>query len=250
MLMDKIDKMNEAFKNEIATYKKETGHQKNQVSDKVTQIKKLEDKIDQLSHCANLEFPIVISKNQTAPSSAINMPKQQERSRENSTNAPKFINMRKQHKSPFLEEIEMDLDDIMNKNPFGEVDNDEIQLSSFNNNVKKQAKKQDKKQGLRTQKSPLSQRISQNPQVQQMFSISDSFKQQISSVLISDDIIKNMKIAKNESLKKLDNQHQINSRFNDKVDQFQKEKAQMGEKLADLTKDNENLKLKFSQLLD
>lgn len=83
-----------------------------------------------------------------------------------------------------------------------------------------------------------------------MFSISDSFKQQISSVLISDDIIKNMKIAKNESLKKLDNQHQINSRFNDKVDQFQKEKAQMGEKLADLTKDNENLKLKFSQLLD
>lgn len=47
------------------------------------------------------------------------------------TNAPKFIDMKKRNKSPFLDEIEMDLDDIMNMNNF---DNDgEIQLSTLGN---------------------------------------------------------------------------------------------------------------------
>lgn len=72
----------------------------------------------------------------------------------------------------------------------------------------------------------------------------------MSAVLIADDILKNMKISKAEQMKKIDNTLQINSKFNDKVTQFEMEKSQMGEKLQELTKDNENLKLKFSQLLD
>jgi len=56
--------MNEAFKNEISTYQKESSHFKNQVGDKQFAVKQLELKLDQLAQCSQLEFPIVIGKMQ------------------------------------------------------------------------------------------------------------------------------------------------------------------------------------------
>ena len=55
--------------------------------------------------------------------------------------------MKKKTKSPFLEEIEMDLDEIMNSNLFGDNEGDEIQLSTLGT-VRKPAKKGMRKQNL------------------------------------------------------------------------------------------------------
>lgn len=62
MLMDKIDKLNETFKNEVNAYKKETMGLRSELSDRQAQIKHLEKQIDQLTQCAQLEFPIVINR--------------------------------------------------------------------------------------------------------------------------------------------------------------------------------------------
>lgn len=100
--------------------------------------------------------------------------------------APKFINMKKQTKNPFLDEIELDLDEILNNGVFVDNDNDEIQISSFN---RKTTKKQPGMRNKSQQKAGTQQRCA----VSNMFSISDGFKQQMSSVLIADDIVKSMK---------------------------------------------------------
>jgi hypothetical protein len=90
---------------------------KAQIMDKQNFVKKLENKIEEISHCASLEFPIVISKSDSLPGQT---PIKSPLPVILNPNVPRFINMKKQTKSPFLEEIEMDLDDIMNNKPFGD----------------------------------------------------------------------------------------------------------------------------------
>lgn len=176
--------------------------------DKQSFIKKLETKIEEITQCAQLEFPIVLSKSDAISGKKVQTPPPVI----SNPNVPRFINMKKQVKSPLLEEIEMDLDDIMNNNIFGEEDKGEIQLSTLGN-VRKPAKKQN---GQRLNKNQTMQKQAQNPAVQQMFSLSDAFKQQMSAVLIADDIIRNMKANKEEQMKKIDSNLQLNSKFNDK----------------------------------
>ena len=83
-----------------------------------------------------------------------------------------------------------------------------------------------------------------------MFCLNDSFKQQISAVLVADDIVSTLKFMKKDTLKDYESQIGVNQKYIDKIDLFQKEKEQMGFKLKELTQDNESLKHKFSQLLD
>ena len=83
-----------------------------------------------------------------------------------------------------------------------------------------------------------------------MFNVADSLKTQMTSLLVTDDILQNLKDIKNEKLAKINTDLDKTNVFVEKIDQARQEKDDMGSKLQQLTKENENLKLKFSQLLD
>jgi len=46
-----------------------------------------------------------------------------------------------------------------------------------------------------------------------MFNLSDGFKQQMSAILIADDILKDMKTAKREHLKSIDGSFEMNNKY-------------------------------------
>ena len=68
--------------------------------------------------------------------------------------------------------------------------------------------------------------------------------------MITDEILLDMKAVKNDKLAVTQKQMQVTEALMDKVQVFKTEKDEIGKKLAQLTKENDNLKLKFSQLLD
>lgn len=72
----------------------------------------------------------------------------------------------------------------------------------------------------------------------------------MSNIMITDEILLDMKAVKNDKLAVTQKQMQATEALMDKVQVFKTEKDEIGKKLAQLTKENDNLKLKFSQLLD
>ena len=79
-----------------------------------------------------------------------------------------------------------------------------------------------------------------------MFSVADSLKTQMTSLLVTDDILQDLKDIKKEKLNKINADLDKTNMFVEKIDQARQEKEDMSNKLQQLTKENENLKLKFS----
>jgi hypothetical protein len=72
----------------------------------------------------------------------------------------------------------------------------------------------------------------------------------ITSVLLADQIIKEQKENKKTELDTIERYLQISEHIEKKVDSFHIEKKAFTVRQVSLTKENEELKLKFSQLLD
>lgn len=131
-LLDKINKMNDAFEAELTTYKKECSLLHDELRDRESQMNAYKQQVEQVSQTANLEFPIVIARDATEKkeTNSINLSNQRADNQETKNN--KFINMRKTNKKAILDEFDLDLDQIMGTDSFA---NDEIELitNSFKN---------------------------------------------------------------------------------------------------------------------
>ena len=73
---------------------------------------------------------------------------------------------------------------------------------------------------------------------------------QINTTAIADEIITDHKKMKDEKLGPLNRQLQIYQEIHDKLHKSENDKKELNGKQVELTKQNEDLKVKFSQLLD
>ena len=83
-----------------------------------------------------------------------------------------------------------------------------------------------------------------------MFSLGDNFRTQVNAVLMADEILQDLKDQKAEKLSRLDHEIELNKLFEDKVADMNTYRNELCASQAALSKENEGLKLKFSQLLD
>lgn len=82
------------------------------------------------------------------------------------------------------------------------------------------------------------------------FQVQQMAKSQIASVLIADQIIKEQETLKKDKNARLDKQLEIYTDIEKRIELIQNEKKEFNDKQVALTKENEDLKVKFSQLLD
>ena len=86
--------------------------------------------------------------------------------------------------------------------------------------------------------------------VDTMFSLGDNFRTQVNAVLMADEILQDLKDQKAEKLSRLDHEIELSKLFEDKVADMNTYRNELCASQAALSKENEGLKLKFSQLLD
>ena len=83
-----------------------------------------------------------------------------------------------------------------------------------------------------------------------MFDLHSMADAHITSVLLADKIIKDQKESRKAEVTELDRYLQLSSHLEKSMDSMHAEKKSFSDRQVHLTKENEELKLKFSQLLD
>ena len=249
-LKDKIEKMNDAFRNELTSYKKEANLLRDEVSEKSQQVASYRRQVDEIAACASLEFPIVLQM-PTIQSHPTGINLNNQISAGSVKDSTKFLSMKgTTKKSPILQELELDLDEIMNKKPFGSAEDDEVKLAPVSQLNKLHKPQVRRKSAGRPGRSTMQRQNVQPSSVDGMFHLNDSLKTQMGAILVADEVLNDMKNQKKELSVNLAQKLESNKEAMQKLEDFKKEKDEQTSKLQTLTKDNEGLKLKFSQLLD
>jgi uncharacterized protein YllA (UPF0747 family) len=68
--------------------------------------------------------------------------------------------------------------------------------------------------------------------------------------MMAEEIMKDLKEVKKDKLSRLDKDLEYQRVFEERMDDMNKEREGLAQRQKELTKENENLKVKFSQLLD
>lgn len=76
LLMDKINRMNEAFQSELVTYKKECNLLQDEIRQREMMMGNYKQQVEMVSQTANLEFPIVILRDDKENENNINLSNQ------------------------------------------------------------------------------------------------------------------------------------------------------------------------------
>ena len=249
LLQNQIEAMKKEFNADDSAIKSHQALLLNDIQEKNHTILKLQRQLDTYLEKVSLEFPLVTQAKQAEPFQPINLSNQRP-----AGPGKQFVSMTGKSKITglLLQDFEDDLEEVMKNQPFGDLDleEDRPQIPAKRTNSRNARGK-----GSQVRKTPMAKKKTAvqskaKPSVLDMFALADCVQTQLSSVMVADEILKDLQAAKKEKIHSLDQELERQRGVEEKVESIHMEKEALNKRQQELTKDNENLKLKFSQLLD
>lgn len=141
------------------------------------------------------------------------------------------------------------MENIFNLTPFGGEDEDFKLKKNSQMPFRGKSSGNSKSSLAKSSRGAAKKQQQANP-IEKLFNLGEMVQTQISSVMVADDVIKQLHEQSKTKVENINKELEFHQQVEQKVDELAIEKKEFLTKQFTLTKENEDLKIKFSQLLD